>query len=90
MVCKKVFFLLLFLLVHISTNFVLDGLKFWTDVPNIYVEGTMSYIFVSGLSFHFMSKNRQLHDFFFDFLFSKYYKKRTGTYIQVQKIKFKN
>ena len=47
----------------------------------------MSQIFVSGLSFHFMSKNRQLHDFFFDFLFSKYYKKRTGTYIQVQKIK---
>ena len=42
-------------------------------LPNIYVEGTMSQIFVSGLSFHFMSKNRQLHDFFFDFLFSKYF-----------------
>ena len=87
MVSKKVFFLLLFLLVHISTNFVLDGLKFWTDIPNIYVEGTMSQIFVTGLSFHFTSKNRQLHDFFFDFLISKFYKKRTETYIHVQKIK---
>ena len=75
MVSKKVFFLLLFLLVNISTNFVLGGLKFWTDVLTIYVKGTVSQIFVSGLSFHFMSKNRQLHDFFFDFLFLKYNKK---------------
>ena len=53
---KRKFVLLLFLIVHISTNFVLDGLKFWMHVPNIHVEGTVSQIFVLGLSFHFMSK----------------------------------
>ena len=42
MVCKKRFFCLLFLIVHISTKFALDGLKFWMHVANIHVEGTMS------------------------------------------------
>ena len=51
------FFLLLFLIVHISADLALDGLKFCMHVPNIYVEGTVSQIFVLGLSFHFMSKN---------------------------------
>ena len=46
MVSEKVFFLLLFLIVHIATNFVLDGLKFSMHVPNIHVEGTMSQICV--------------------------------------------
>ena len=66
---KKVFFLLLFLIVHISTNFILDGLKFWMDVPNIHVEGTVSQIFVSCLSFHFMSKNGYFFIYFFNILF---------------------
>ena len=46
---KRSFLLLLFLIVHISTNIVLDGLKFW-----LHVEGTVSQIFDLGLSFHFM------------------------------------
>ena len=54
MISKKVFFLLLFLIVHISTNCVLNGLKFWMHVPNIHVEGTVSQIFVLGLRFYFM------------------------------------
>ena len=54
---EKVIFLLLFLIVHISTNFVLDGLKLWVRVSNIHVEGTVSQIFVLCLSFYFMSKN---------------------------------
>ena len=53
---KRYFFLLLFMIVHISTNFVLDGLKLWMHVPNIHVEGTLSQIFVLDLSFCFMSK----------------------------------
>ena len=57
MVGKKQFFFLLFLIVHISTNFALDGLKFWIRVANIHVEGTMSQIFYLGLSFCLMSKN---------------------------------
>ena len=58
MVSKKVFSLLLFLIVHISTNIVLDGLKFWSHVPNIHVEGTVSQISDLGFSFHFMLKKR--------------------------------
>ena len=42
---KTYFFKLLFLIVHISINFVLDGLTFWIHVPNIHVEGTVSQIF---------------------------------------------
>ena len=57
MVSKKCFFCLLFLIVHISTNFALDGLKLWMHVANIHVEGTVSQIFDLGLSFCFMSKN---------------------------------
>ena len=54
---KKDFFFLLFLIVHISTNFALDGLKFCMHFINIHVEGTVSQIFDLGLSFCFMSKN---------------------------------
>ena len=54
---KNDLFCLLFLIVHIPTNFALDGLKFWMHVANIHVEGTVSQIFHSGLSFCFMSKN---------------------------------
>ena len=46
-----------FLIVHISTNSALDGLKFWMHVPNIHAEGTVSQSFALGPSFHFMSKN---------------------------------
>ena len=50
---------LLFLIVHISANFALDGPKFrsysnLSDVSNIHVEGTVSQIFYVGLSFYFM------------------------------------
>ena len=51
---KRSFLLLLFLIVHISTNIVIDDLKFWLHVPNLHFEGTMSQIFDLGLSFHFM------------------------------------
>ena len=57
MVCKKYLFTLLFLIVHISTNYALGGLKFSMHVTNIHVEGTVSQIFYLGLSFCFMSKN---------------------------------
>ena len=53
---KRCFFLLLFLIVHISTNFVLDDPIFCRHAPYPYVEGTVSQIFVLGFSFHFMSK----------------------------------
>ena len=66
---KRYYFLLLFLIVHISTNFVLDGLKFSVHVPNIHVEGTVSQIFVLDLSFHFMSKNGQLYNYLFEYFF---------------------
>ena len=56
--CVQIYcFCLLFLIFHISTNFALDGLKFWLHVADIHVEGTMSQIFYLGLSFWFMSKN---------------------------------
>ena len=51
---KRSFILLLYLIVPISTNIVLDGLKFWLHVPNMHAEGTVSQIFYLGLSFHFM------------------------------------
>ena len=41
MTSKIVIFLLLFLIVHISTNFTLASLKFVMHVPNIHVEGTV-------------------------------------------------
>ena len=33
---------LLFCIVHISINFILDGLKFWMHVPNIHMKRTVS------------------------------------------------
>ena len=54
---KRWVFLLLFLIVHISTNVVLDGPICCMHVPYLYVEGTVSQNFVLGFSFHFMSKN---------------------------------
>ena len=51
------FFCVSFLIVHISINFALDGLKFWVHVANIHVEGTVSEIFDLCLSFCFMSNN---------------------------------
>ena len=55
--CKKYLFTLLFLIVHISTNFALGGFKFAMHVTNIHVEGTVSQISYFGLSFCFMTKN---------------------------------
>ena len=51
------FFDFYFLVVHISADNVLYGLIFFTHVSNIPVEGTVSQIFVLGLSFYFMAKN---------------------------------
>ena len=45
------------LIVYISTNFVLEFLKFWMDNYNIRLEGTVSQIVYLGFSFYFMSKN---------------------------------
>ena len=75
---KRCFFKLLFLIVHI------EGLKFWMHVSSIHVEGTVSQIFVSGPSFHFMSRNGQHYDYLFDYFFLKSIKKqqRTRTYIE--------
>ena len=53
---KTLFFHFYFSIVHISTNYAFDGLRFM-HVTNIHVEGTVSQIFVLGLSFDLMSKN---------------------------------
>ena len=42
-------------------------------VPNIHVEGTVSQI---CLSFHFMSKNGQLYDYLFEYIFLIFIKKK--------------
>ena len=54
---KNLFFYFYFSIVHISTNYALDDLRFWMHVSNIYVEGTVSQIFVLSLSFDFMPQN---------------------------------
>ena len=54
---ETIFFYFYFSNVHISTNHAPDGLKFDMHVCYIHVEGTVSQIFVLGLSFDFMSKN---------------------------------
>ena len=51
---KNLFFYFYFSIVHISTNYALDSLRFWMHVSNIAVEGTVSQIFVLGLSFYFI------------------------------------
>ena len=51
------FFDFYFLVVHISADNVLFGLKMSTHVSNIHVEGPVSQIFVLDLSFYFMPKN---------------------------------
>ena len=56
-VSEKVFFYFYFLVVHISTNNALGGLFFSMLVNNIHVEGTVSQIFVLGITFYFMPKN---------------------------------
>ena len=66
------------MIVHISTNFVLDGLKFWMHVPDIHVEGTVSQIFFTGLSFHFRSKNGQLYDYLSEYFFQHFIKNELG------------
>ena len=53
MVCK----IFIFLIVHISANFALDGPTFCMHVSNIHVEGLVSQIFDLGLGFCLMSKN---------------------------------
>ena len=58
MVSEKELFLLLFLIVHISTINALGGLIFSMLVSNIHVEGTVSQIYVLGITFYFMPKNR--------------------------------
>ena len=50
-------FYLNFSIVHISTNNVIGGLKFYIHVGDIHVEGTVSQIFVLFFIFYFMSKN---------------------------------
>ena len=47
----------IFLIVYISTNFALKGLKFWMDETDIGREGAVSQILFLGLGFYFMSKN---------------------------------
>ena len=54
---KTLFFHFYFSIVHISTNYAFDGLRFHMHVTNIHVEGTVSQIFVLVLSLDFMSKN---------------------------------
>ena len=54
---ETLFFYFYFSNVHISSSYALDGLRFYMHVGNIRVEGTVSQIFVLGLSFDFMSKN---------------------------------
>ena len=56
MVSEKVFYFY-YLIVHISTNNTLRGLIFSMLVYNIHVEGTVSQIFVLGLTFYLMPKN---------------------------------
>ena len=38
----------------------------------------MSQIFVLGLRFNFMSKNRQLYDYLFEYIFQKFIKNELG------------
>ena len=64
---NKYLFGLLFLIVHISTNFALDGLIFWMHVASIHIEETMSQILDLGLCFCFMSKNGEFFLFLIDF-----------------------
>ena len=54
---KKVFDYILFLIAHISTNLVIDGLQFWMHVTNLCIKRNVSQIFVFGFSLHFMQKN---------------------------------
>ena len=44
------------MIVRISTKSVLDGIKLWVHLSNIRLEGTVSQIFVLGLSLYFMQK----------------------------------
>ena len=53
---KMYFFYFYFLILHILTDNVLYGMNFLTHLSNIRVEGIVSQIFVSGLSFCFMKK----------------------------------
>ena len=69
MVCKIYLFCLLFLIVHIFTNFALGGLKLSMHVYNIHVEGNVSQIFYLRFTFCFMSKNGQLFIYFFEYFF---------------------
>ena len=46
-----------FSIVHISTNNVIESLKFCIHLGNIHVEGTVSQIFSLYPSFYFMTKN---------------------------------
>ena len=57
MVSEKVLFYFYFLIVHISTINALGYLFFSMLVSNIHVEGTVSQIFVLGITFYFMPKN---------------------------------
>ena len=54
---KNLFLYFYFSIVHISTNYALDGLRFCMHVRKIQVEGTVSQIFVLYLIFDFMLKN---------------------------------
>ena len=54
---KTIFFHFYFSIFHISVNYAFNGPRLYMHVTNNHVEGTMSQIFVLGLSFDFMSKN---------------------------------
>ena len=58
--CKRYYFCLLFLTVHISINFAHGGPRFDMHVSNIHVKETVSQIIYLG--------NKQVIFFFFFFL----------------------
>ena len=70
---QKLFLVLFFSIVHISTNIVLINLKFRVLVGKIAVEGILSQNFVLGFSFYFVQKMGNffiyiVEYFFLDFL----------------------
>ena len=66
---KMRFFYFYFWVVHISTDDILYGLKLFTHVSNIRVEGTVSQISILGLSFYFMPKKGNFLHIFLNICF---------------------
>ena len=78
MYTEMYFFYLNFSIVHISTNNVIGGLKFYIHVGDIHVEGTLSQIFVLLLSFYFYVKNRVTFYLFFQIFFINFIENQPG------------